>query len=302
MRKDFDFPEPVEGQGVVQWTVGSASAPKRARTNRYTKGSRSFRVKDDSRYAYDDHNSSDCCSNACRANYAYRTNYAYRANYAYRGEFAVDQQLYYNVLSIDDGNVLEMLDYWDRLEEKANRQALENSSFSYLNYTQDLDEDGNALDPMDQEVYREWAAQEDGARGKRFPIKAELAIIHSIMERLSPKDQRVYRYMFEENMTDAEIKQAFELEHSAWANEKKRFLNRVREVFIALGYEVPTLAEVKNQARRRADAMKKIESATQEEAELYNLGKSIARELRRMESATKPRIFVSVDSDEDDMG
>lgn len=265
MKDIFEFPEPERRQGVTEKAVGRSSLPKRARSNKYTRGSWSFRLKEDN-------------------------------GYAYWQEFYQSDVKYYRVLFIEDQDLLEMLDYWDRQEEKADRQSFESGSFSYINFLQTTD----GADPMDRAVYEEWAQKEDSARGKKLPVKAELAVIHSIIISLSPTDQRVYRYMFEENMTDAQIKQAFELEHSAWSNEKKRFLNKVRNAFIELGYEVPGLEELKKQAKVRDDAIKRLAAAREKEAAAGRLEKSIAREIRRMESTTKPRAFASEEQEEED--
>ncbi len=265
----YEFPGPVEKQGVTERTVGTYNLPKKARSNKYTKSLWSFRLEEGNEYAY-------------------------------FGQLFYDKAKYYHVLSIRDENYLEMLDYWDRLEEKAARQTMDNISFAQLNYRAAIDEDGSAIDPMDQEEYQNWVQQEDSSAGRKIPIKAELAVINSIIKRLSPTDQRVFRYMFEGNYTDAEIKQVFDLEHSAWSNEKRRFLEKVRQIFIELGYDVPTLDEVKEQTKKRNERMAEIEEAREKEALMDALEKSITREVKRSESTTGPRAFAADEQAERD--
>lgn len=265
----YEFPGPVEKQGVTERTVGPYSLPKKARSNKYTKSLWSFRLKEGNEYAY-------------------------------FGQLYHDKARFYHVLSIQDEKYLEMLDYWDRQEEKAARQTIDNISFAQLNYHATLDEDGDAIDPMDREEYQQWAQQEDSSAGRRIPIKAEKAIINSIIKRLSPTDQRVYRYMFEGNYTDAEIKQVFELEHSAWSNEKRRFLEKIRQIFIELGYDVPALDEVKAQAKKRNDRMAEIEKAKEKAALMAELEQSISRELKCSESTTRSRAFAAEEQAERD--
>ncbi len=258
MQKDFAFPEPVTRQGVTEKTVHFSSCPKKARSSKYTRGQWSFRLKEGNTYAY-------------------------------WGEYHLDRVQYYHILSIEDEDILSMLDYWDMREARSERKHQDNASYAMSNYEKVLDEDGSALDPMDQEVYREWANQGDSSGGRKLPAKAVHAIIHSIIERLSPTDQRVYQYMFDENMSEAEIKQAFELKDSAWSEEKKRFLEKVRSILIEMGYDVPTLDEVQEQEQKRGDIMKQVYSAKDDEDKTSRLGKSIAREARCLESGAKAR-------------
>lgn len=258
----YEFPGPVERQGVTERTVEPYNLPKKARSNKYTKSLWSFRLKEGNEYAY-----------FCQLYH--------------------DKARFYHVLSIQDEQYLEMLDYWDRQEEKAARQTMDNISFAQLNYDVTLDEDGDTIDPMDREEFLEWTQQEDGSAGRRIPIKAEKAVVNSVIKRLSPTDQRVYRYMFEGNYSDAEIKQVFELEHSAWSNEKKRFLETIRQIFIELGYDVPTLDEVKAQRKKWDGRMAEIEKAREKATLSKDLEQSISREVRRTESDTSPRAFAA---------
>ena len=269
MQKGITFPDPVEKQGVRETFVGPYSLPKKIRSNKYTRGRWSCRLKEGN-------------------------------SYAYWQEFYFNKPDYYHVLSIDDEDLLDMLDYWDLMEERGDRKSWDNISFAQLNHAIAVDENGDALDPLDKEEYREWVDEERSTVGRSFPLKAETAIVHSIIERLSPADQRVYEYMFDGNMTEAEIKQAFELKHSAWSNEKRRFLDKVRQVFIELGYDVPTQEEVDKQARQVEKDMKAVEKARREEAKMGLLGKSIKKELSRVESTTKPRAFAAEDQAEED--
>lgn len=265
----YEFPGPVEKQGVTERTVGTYNLPKRARSNKYTGSLWSFRLKEGNEYAY-------------------------------FGQLDYDKARFYHVLSIKDENYLEMLDYWDRQEEKAARQTIDNISFAQLNCHAVLDEDGDAIDPMDREEYQQWIQEEDSSAGRRIPIKAEKAIVNSVIKRLSPTDQRVYRYMFEGNYSDAEIKQVFELEHSAWSNEKKRFLEKIRQIFIELGYDVPTLDEVKAQRKKWNDRMAETEKAKEKAALMAELEQSISRELKCSESMTRPRGFAAEEQVERD--
>ena len=265
----YEFPGPVEKQGVTERTVGTYNLPKRARSNKYTGSLWSFRLKEGNEYAY-------------------------------FGQLYHDKARFYYILSIKDEKYLEMLDYWDRVEEKAARQTIDNISFAQLNYHAALDEDGDAIDPMDQEEYQQWVQEEDSSAGRRIPIKAEKAIVNSIIKRLSPMDQRVYRYMFEGNYSDAEIKQVFELEHSAWSNEKKRCLEKIRQIFIELGYDVPMLDEVKAQRKKWNDRMAEIEKAKEKAALSKDLEQSISREVRHSESTTGPRAFAAEEQAERD--
>ena len=265
----YEFPEPTEKQGVTERTVSTYNLPQKARSNKYTKSLWSFRLKEGN-------------------------------GYAYFGQLYHDKARYYHVLTIKDEQYLEMLDYWDRIEEKAARQTIDNISFAQLNYKTSIDEDGSAIDPIDQEEYQQWVQQEDGSEGQKFPIRAELAIANSIIKRLSPTDQRVYRYMFEGNYTDAEIKQVFELEHSAWSNEKRRFLEKIRQIFIELGYDVPTVEEVNAQIKKRNDRNSEIKNAKEKASLMDELERSISREARRSESTTGSRAFAADEQAERD--
>lgn len=269
MQKEVRFPEPEERQGVRETYVGPYSLPKKARSNQFTRGRWSFRLAGGNAYAY-------------------------------WQEFYHDKIQYYHILNIEDEDLLEVLDYWDLMEERGTRRNWDNISFSQLNYARKLDEDGSALDPEDQEIYREWVREEENATDCKLPIKAEHAIVHSIVEQLSPADQRIYQYMFSDNMSSAEIKQAFDLTASALSEEKIRFLEKVRKVFIELGYDVPTLEELQEENNRHQDAMKEIAKAKKEEAESSRLGKSISSELRRSESTTKPRAFATEEQEKED--
>ena len=265
----YEFPGPVEKQGVTERTIGTYNLPQKARSNKYTKDLWSFRLKEGNEYAY-------------------------------FGQLYHDKASYYHVLSIKDEKYLEMLDYWDRIEEKTARDTADHISIEQLNYRAVLDEDGSAIDPMDQEEYQQWVQQEDRSEGRRIPIKAEHVIVNSIIKRLSPADQRVYRYMFEGNYTDAEIKQVFELEHSAWSNEKRRFLEKVRQIFIEMGYEVPTIEEVKAQVKKRNDRIRKNEKSKEEANLMDALEQSIFREVRRLESTTGARAYAAEEQAERD--
>lgn len=265
----YEYPGPVEKQGVEERTVGPYDLPKKAHSNKYTRSLWSFQLKEGNEYAY-------------------------------FGQLYHDKARFYHVLTIKDRQYLEMLDYWDRLDEKAERKSMDNARFAQLNYRATIDEDGSAIDPMDQEEYQKWVQQEDSSTGGRIPVKAEQAIVHSIIKRLSPTDQRVYRYMFEGNYTDAEIKQVFELEHSAWSNEKRRFLEKVRQIFIELGYDMPTLDEVKVQTKKWNDHMAEIEKDKKKAALSKELEQSISREVRCSESNTDPRAFAAEEQAERD--
>ena len=281
MKNDFVFPEPVERQEVTEKTVHPDSLPRKARSNKFNRGSWSFRLKEDE--DKEDKDEDD-------------------KGYAYWGQWCYPFKIqYYHQLTIEDPELLEMLDYWDRQEEKSNRFHQENASYATANYEMALDEDGSALDPADRETYLEWVRDtEDDSGHHKLPVKAEKEIIHSIVEKLTPMDQRVYQYMFDEDWTEAEIKEAFNLTHSAWSEEKRRFLEKVRSVFIELGYEVLTLEEVRREASERRKKMKAIDDARQDEAAIGRLGKSLSEELRRIESADKPRAFAVEEQEKKD--
>ena len=262
---DIIFPDPMESQGVKETFVGPYSLPEKARCRQYTQGRWSYKLKEENKYAY-------------------------------WQEFYFDKARYYHVMDIDDGDLVDMLDYWDRVEARGDRQAMVNTKFDL----KPLDSDGSWLDPIDQEVFEEWAHGEDSTADRKLPIKAEYAIIHSNINRLSPADQRIYQYMFSDNMSSAEIKQAFDLKRSALSEEKTRFLEKIRRVFIELGFEVPTLEEVRAQSERRRAKMKEVEDAIEQEGKRKREQKSISDERARTESTTKPRAFAAEEQEQQD--
>ena len=205
--------------------------------------------------------------------------------------------VFYHILSIDDEEFLELMDYWDGFEERENRHSAENESYARLNYFKRVTDDG--ADPMDKKLYSEYMAAEQAVDGetvdKPFPRKAECAILDTLIKQLTPADRQVYEFLFNSKMTEVEIKKELELEHSAWTNRKKRFLEKVRAYFVALGYDVPTVEELKQKKAKRVARLDEVKQYEQEQAALRSMGKSIAREAALMES-TK-RSLTSVEND-----
>ena len=248
---------PIEYPGATEEFIISERLPARKKKpNRYTPWDGSFALRD-GRYAYWDFDS-------------------------------VTKQSFYHVLTIEDAELLACLEYFDQQEEASNRRVGEHSSYISQDYDCSYRADG--FDSLsDAESYRQWLRDEDSSTAKPLPLKSEYAVIHSIVQQLPPKERRVFGLLYDSYLSEAEIKKLLQLTHSAWANEKTRFHEKVHRIFTALGYDVPKTApdHTDNKDANYSDTLAEIEAKAEEAAELRELGRSIARELSEKESLKK---------------
>ena len=283
MAKEIILPETHTLQGITESFRCSLDGLRRERANKYNINSGSFILKED--------NCADSSTHGAKKG-------AY--TYAYRDCVweETPKYFFYHLISSNDENIVAFLDYWDRLEEKQNRHGGAVSSYeqqNHLRWQAEEGEDDAGTDPEGKQLYLEWMRETDASEGKKLPLPAEYGVIHSLLERLTPADRRVYEYMFAGNMTDEETKQELTLEHSTWSMEKRRFLDKVREAFVSLGYDVPTQAELDKERKLRNDHMKLIDEQKAKEKKEKDLGRSIAREHALMEQTDRPRAFVDKD-------
>lgn len=276
MKEDTTYPEEHRLQGVTESFRGATDNLARARCNRYTANHGSFLLKD-GRYAYRDHVWMDG-----------------------------PKREFYHILSIEDEEILRFLDYWDKLEEKQNRgggTVSDRESYAYQNHLQrdGEDEESSTADPIDRYVYTEWFRDEcainneDASMSKRFPLRAEYAIIHAFLQELTPTDRQVYENLFAGSLFDEEIKGELHLEHSTWSMDKRRFLDKVRAVFSAAGYDVPSPEELAKERDGYSARLNAIRAQQNEEAKERNMGRSISRELALTEQTSRPRAFIEND-------
>lgn len=271
------FGETVRGQGVEETIIPSWELSERAAYSKNMHNQWSFWLKDGT-YAFLDYDK-------CPENKKLRT--------------------YYHRLSIDDEEYRRFLTYWDRQEENAYRRFIENESYDQQNYYKritEIDEDADpAADPSAKEFYMEWARDvaeeiiESADEDRKFPQKAEYGVIQDFKQKMTGNDWRVYRYLFDSELTEEEIKKEYKLEHSTWSNEKIRFLDRVRRLFVEMGYDVPSAEELKDQRDQREAKLKQIAEAEEEERSLLSMGKSMARELALIESQEHASTYASED-------
>ena len=276
MEKEITYPEEHTLQGVTESFRGSLDGLARSNSNRYTINHGSFRLKD-GRYAYRD--------------------------YVWMEE---PKRAFYHILSIEDEEILKLLDYWDKLEEKQNRRGgavSDHESYAYQNHLQrdNEDEENAPASPVDKYLYTEWYRDEcainneDASMSRRFPLKAEYAIIHALLQELTPAERQVYEYLFAGKLSDEEIKGELHLEHSTWSMEKRRFLDKVRAVFSAAGYDVPSPEELAGEREGYRARLNAIRAQQNEDAKDRNMGRSICREAALSEQTSRPRAFVEKD-------
>lgn len=270
MAEEITFPEPFTWQGISQTYQGTMEKLERVRTNQYTYNHGGFLLKD-GRYCYRD----------------------YIWTEGVKFEF-------YHVLSSKEKGSFDFLDYWNKLEERQNRHSIDSGSYKYQNYlgsiTDENDEDNVSLNPIDTHELEEWCRDEDASEGKRFPIKPENAIIHAFIQQLTPADRLVYESLFNGDMADAEVKEEDGQEHSTWSMKKRRFLDKVREAFIANGYDVPTAEELRKEKKAYADRLREAAEERAEEEKTARWGQSIAREQVMMEQSRRLAVAVKNDA------
>ena len=260
--KSYDYPLPFENDGVKVEVVSKWRVPKRMKArDTYTSQSWSYRLVD-----LDDG----------------------IGQYAYWGYDKMLKRDYFYVLKIEDQELLEALTYFDKLEEKNNRDMGRHESFEWQQHVKKLDfddsDDAPVLDPRDVQTFREWSCLTKNSEEKAvFPMRSQYAVIHSVVQQLPPKTQRVYHYLYEKELSEEDIKKELKLEDSAWTNEKTRFWASVREVFVALGYEVPDAVEKAATEEMYDKRYEKAADFAEEELALSQEGRKVAWELRETE-------------------
>jgi hypothetical protein len=162
-------------------------------------------------------------------------------------------------------------------------------SYAYMNSRKKQEVDGDyASDPMDEEFFKRYQNEIDNGPGKPLPLKSEYAVIQCVIQQMTPTDRRVYELFYNTSLSDAEIKERFELEHNTWSNEKARFLQKMQSVFAALGYAIPrdfsSEAEVEPNPSQRDEEMSAIILQEEEAEAIVQEGRSIARERWAQES------------------
>lgn len=254
----------VSIDGVKEEIVPAWKLPKRKKKAGKYSGRQSF-LLEDGRYAYRDCDDDDGVHR---------------------------KPVFYHVLTIEDENLLYYLEgtaYFDSEEEKSNRREGELLSYAYMNSRKKQEVDGDyTADPMDEEFFKRYQNEIDNGPGRSFPLKSEYAVIQCVVQQMTPTDRRVYELFYNTSLSDAEIKQRFELEHNTWTNEKARFLQKMRGVFAALGYAVPrhfsSETEVEPNGSQRDEEMSAIILQEEEEEAIVQEGRSIARERWAQES------------------
>ena len=88
-------------------------------------------------------------------------------------------------------------------------------------------------------------------------------------------------------MTDAEVKEEDGQEHSTWSMKKRRFLDKVREAFIANGYDVPTAEELRKEKKAYAARLSEAAAELEEKEKTARWGQSIAREQAMVERSSR---------------
>ena len=261
--KIYDYPLPFENDGIKVDVVSKWRVPKRMKArDTYTSQSWSYRLED-----FDDG----------------------IGQYAYWGYDKMLKRDYYYVLKIEDQELLETLTYYDRLEEKNNRDMGRHESLKWQQHLKKLDlddsDDEPVFDPRDVQTFREWSCLTKNSEEKAvFPMKSQYAVIHSIVQQLPPKARRVYEYLYEKELSEVDIKKELQLEDSAWTNEKTRFWVSVREVFEALGYDVPNAVEKAASDEKQDKLYEETADFEEEELALKQEGRQIAWELKETES------------------
>ena len=246
----------VEG-GVKEEIVDPKDLPKRAQKAGKYSGYDCF-LLDDGRYAYRDYDPEDTEHN---------------------------KPVFYHVLTIEDERLmgfLECLDYFDHEEERINRCEGEMKSRWHERYKtrKDCGEE-EAEDPVETALYDRYCNGSNNQRTRHFPLPAEYAVIKCAIQQMTPADQRVYEMGYDSYLSDIDIKRMFELEHSAWTNEKSRFLEKLRALFAALGYDVPeNMNTAEAQQAQYEEAMGK---AIAEEEEYEAEAQGLVRELQEQE-------------------
>lgn len=206
---------------------------------------------------------------------------------------------FYHVIEITDPKLLEYLeclDYFDHQEEKKNRKEGEALSYKHLNYKKREDDgDDDAMDPIEEELYKLFQYADDSRKTKPLPLPSEYSVIKCAIQQMTPADQRVFEMGYDSFLSDMEIKRMYDLEHSAWSNEKKRFQEKLRNLFIALGYDVPKLPteeELDQEEQKAQEYQEEYEKAIaqmEEEEAIEIEAKEIRRELREQENHNRGR-------------
>jgi len=146
--------------------------------------------------------------------------------------------------------VTAALDEFDHKELLNNRYKAEHESLDFIKDCQledDESEDEDVSSPLSQKSYNDWFAREmaPDIAGEE-PQDPKKEIVHMFIDALPKNDWLLFKLCFDTDMTTAEIMDELHISSKqALSNRKTRFLNKLREVFRAAGYEVPTAKELR---------------------------------------------------------
>ena len=222
------YVENAEVDGVKQEIISESDLSKR-KVKRWYLGNDSFMLED-GRYAY-----RDC-------------------NYDVK-----NKPVFYRVLTIEDDEAARFISGMhaiDQEEGKSYRTYCLHQDYGYENFklAQEAgDGDDEWMDPIDKEAFSE--RTEDTDKSRPFPLRPEYAVIRAVIKQMTPADREVYEMLFDSFYTEAEIKAVLGLEDSAWTNRKNRFMDRMKRIFVRLGYDVDLKTGYESPADDEEDVM-----------------------------------------------
>lgn len=167
---------------------------------------------------------------------------------------------YYVVYEGIPAEIVSELDKFDHEELLGERYKAENESLEPIK-GRELEEDENEEEgipsPLSQKSYNDWFAREMAPDiAEEEPQDPAKEIVRMFIAALSKNDWLLFKFCFDSNMTTADIMDELNIpSKQALSNRKARFLDKLREVFRAAGYEVPTAQELhagKNAAKKIA--------------------------------------------------
>ena len=204
--------ENIEIGGVKQEVISESELSKQ-KIKRWYMGDDSFML-DDGRYAYRD------CNNDIKK-----------------------KPLFYRVLTIGDEELKRFIHGMHAMDREEGRSYIAyclHQDYGYENYKKRQDEDEEEWpDPIDtSDAFGDGKDASDGEKSRPFPLRSEYAVIRAVIKQMTPADREVYEMLFDSYHTEAEIKSILDLGDSAWTNRKNRFMERIKKVFVRLGYDV----------------------------------------------------------------
>lgn len=168
--------------------------------------------------------------------------------YAYKAYDSEKDCEYYAVIEGLSEKIKSEMDEADHQWLLNERNKEEHESFVSIEGSQheeDVDEDISS--PFSQKSYNDWYAREMANDiDKEAPMDPKEEIVRMFVAMLPENERLLFKLCFDSSMTTEEIMDELNIpSKQALSNRKERFLEKLRKVFRAAGYEVPTAMELR---------------------------------------------------------